>query len=486
VNHFSREQRRQLIVFLLLLLCISVPLRLQERFRRSPPFPEPLKELILPQIETSVLSNGLDITVAHTDTLPLISMKLIILDGESSSPKNLPGLASFTANMLGRGSVDLSSSELEETIESIGGTFSSSTFLDYSVFTFTFLEDYLDNALELLSKMILQPSFIKREIDNEKRDMFYTLRAQGQKPDFVAKNHLLRLIFEDHPYYKTTFTEDFITNITQSDVRSFFEKYYRPNNAYIVFTGNLNLNIASRKVSHYLNTWERKDIERIMIPAVNSPEKVRICLVDLPNSTDSTIYIGSPIFPRNSEDFFPFIVLNQVLGGTTTSRLFMNLRESKGYAFFAFSEVSFFKKAGFFFIRARVRSEVTYASVRECLREIDRIIREEITTFEIEQAKSYLLGNLPLGLRSLDFFCSKVSEVKTFNLGLEYWNKYYENIMLVNSKKVYEVAQKYVLDNPIVVIVSDKNRIIDHLRNFEAVEVYDKKGALQYVIGEEK
>jgi zinc protease len=130
------------------LFILNTSLFSQERFRRDPPFPDPLPELILPQVESASLSNGLEVSVIRRQDLQVISMHLIVYAGESFSPDALPGLATFTANMVNKGAVGLSSSRITETIETIGGKFSSETHPDYSVISFTFLEDYLDTALE--------------------------------------------------------------------------------------------------------------------------------------------------------------------------------------------------------------------------------------------------------------------------------------------------------------------------------------------------
>lgn len=477
-----RTPKIHLFLFLFFLLNLVFPLLSQERYRKSPPFPEPLKELKLPDLESASLSNGLEITVVRRVNFPLMSMQLIILAGESSSPDNIHGLATFTANMLTKGAADLSSSEIEEIIEYIGGNISTSTFLDYSVFSFSFLEEYLDEALDVLSKMILRPTFIRREIENEKRSMFYELREKERDPEFVAERQLLQILFQGHPYQKAIYSEDLIKSITQKDTLAFYNKYYRPNNAVLVITGNLNLRTASRKVSHYLNTWKNIAVKRSFIQPPKPSTKKRICLVDLPQAKDSTIYIGNVIFPQTTQDFFPFLVLNQVLGGTPSSRLFMNLRETKGYAYFAFSEVGLFKNCGVFIVKAKVRPEVTHPSIEESLSEIEKMVKEEITSFEIEQAKSYLIGNFPIKIRNFWGFSLNLSKVIALNLGDSYWNKYYENIMLINAERVFDVAQKYPLNTPVVVIVADKNMIIDYLSHFKEIEVYNSKGVLQYTI----
>ncbi len=475
-----------LILSLLTFLLWETPLLSQEKFRKSPPYPEPLAELKLPEIKPTFLSNGLGVVVIHQDDLPVINLKVIIFAGESPSLRELPGQATLTANMLSRGVSYLTSSQIEERIESMGGNFSSYTYPDYSVFSFTFLEEFLDNALDLMSKMMLRPTFLRREIENIKRIMYYDLRAKNKNPEFVAKRQLGRLLFRNHPYKKSTFNEDVIKNLNQRALVSFYDRYYRPKNSLFVLTGNLNLQTATRKVSRYFSTWRGKELEHPSVPPFKPYDKEKICLIHLPEAKDSTIYLGNIVSPLSGQDVFPFIVLNQVLGGTHTSRLFMNLRESKGYAYYAFSELDFLKNCSVFFVKAKVRPEVTYLSIKEILQEIDKITTEEIPSSEIEQAKSYLIGNFPLKIQTLDKLTSRVSEIKALDLGEEHWSKYYENIMLVSSKRVFEAARKYPLLTPVVVIVGNKNIIIDHIQEFEEVFEYDKKGILQYTIKKEK
>lgn len=473
--------------FFFLVLCgLKFPLISQERFRKSPPYPDPLPELKLPPVESAILSNGLALSVIYRDNLPVITLRLIILTGESASPEKFPGTATFTANMLNRGTLRLSLSDIEEKIESIGGRFSTSTSPDYSMFTFTFSEEGLNESLDILSKMILQPSFSEKEIANVRRSMFYELVRRASEPEYVAKRQLYHLLFRDHPYRKSTYNEDVLKNIKKNNLLSFFDKYYRPNNARLVLTGNLNLRTATRKVSRYLNTWQRKDKESSFISSPDPNDRLKIIFVDIPHEKDVTIYMGNIISPLSNDDFFPLVVLNQVLGGTPASRLFMNLRESKGYAYYAFSEIELFKACGVFFIKAKVRPEVIHASVMETLREIEKIAQEEIPSFEIEQAKSYLIGNFPLKIETFDNLSLKVSQIQAFQLGEEHWSKYYENIMLIDSKKVHEIAQKYPILTTVVVIVGNKDILIDHLREFEEVEVYNNKGILQYSIKKEE
>ena len=454
----------------------------QERFRKSPPVPEPLGKLELPSIESVRLSNGLTVAVAFGNNHPFISLELVIQVGESSSPVELPGLASFTAEMLNRGTVSISAADIEERIEFIGGSLTTTVSLDQTRLSFIFLDEYLDQALDLLSQIVLQPAFSDKEIANVKRIQFYDFLERRRDQDYVGRRHLLRLLFKDHPYARGFYNEDVIKNISRKDVLNFYETYYRPNNAVVVLTGNLNLSTASRKVSHYLNTWRRSELERPPVTALEPNKERRFCFVDLPQAKEATLFLGNLIFPLNDPDFFAFSVLNQVLGGTLQSRLFMNLRETKELAYFAFSEMEFFRCCGVYLVKARVTPSACHDAVEEILKELDRIARERVSTFEIEQAKSYLIGNFPIQVEKLDDLASCISGIVTWSLGGAYWDHFYENIMVVDADRVYEVARKYFLNPPVVVIVGDRNLLLDYLDRFEKIEIFDAKGEYRYTL----
>lgn len=476
-----QPSRIRLLCLLVLLFFMNTSLFPQERFRRNPPFPDPLPELTLPEIESASLSNGLGITVIRRQDLPVISMHLVVYAGESFSPDALPGLATFTANMVNKGAVGLSSSRITETIERIGGEFSSETHPDYSVISFTFLEDYLDTALESFGKMILQPTFPRIEVSNVIRTMYYDLRGRKSSPAFIGRRTLLRILFEEHPYRNIAFNETVTRNLNRDELLSFFDKYYRPNNAKLILIGNLTLRTAVRKVSRYLNTWETKDIE---IEATSPPrpnETLKLCFVNIPEEEDATITIGNTILLRNHDDYFPTTVLNQVLGGSPHSRLFMNLRESKGYAYFAFSTVEFFQACGILTIQERVRSDAIIESIAESLNEIRRISLEIVPNYELEQAKSYLIGNFPLRIEDLEYYSSRLAAIHAFDLGEAHWNSYYKSMMLISPENVYEIARRSSLQSPVVVIVGDIQALSPYLREYD-LEVYDTNGDFQYSI----
>ena len=453
------------------------PLSPQERFRRTPPVPEPLPRLSLPEIFSVPLYNDLTLWVVQKNNVPIVSLRVIVFAGESASPDDLPGLATLTASMLNRGASDLTASQIEERIEFIGGHFSAITHPDYSLFSFTFMEEYLDQALSLMSRMLIEPTFIKREIDSQRTAMYYDLVQKSQSPDFLAKRQLLRLLFDNHVYKKSTYNEDVLKNLEQNHLSSFLENNYSPNNAHIILTSNLSLEAAFRKVGRYFSRWQKKEIAPSIPPPPDPFSQTKVCFINVNDSKDATIFLGNVIMPATDPDIFPLIVMNQVLGGTPNSRLFMNLRESKGYAYNAVSEIEFYKSCSVFFVKAKVRPEVVEPSIQEILKEIENITKNKVPSPEIEEAKSYLIGNFPLQIETFDDLTSKVAELKAFNLGDEHWNKYYENIMHTTSDKLFELAGKIPIMTPLVVVVGDADTVLNQFgKSIKEVEIFDKKG----------
>ncbi len=454
----------------------------QDRFRKSPPLPDPLPELRLPPIESAVLSNGLTVAVVRKPSSPTISLLVVVLAGEADSPPKIPGVASVAAHMIGRGDGLLPAAEIEDRLESLGSDLTAAVSLEQTVFTLNVLEEDLDPALELLAAVLLQATFPEKPFEAVKRTLYYDLAERQKDTEFVAKRQLMRHLFKGHPFRTATYNDDVVKDISRQDVAAFYDRFYRPNNTVLVLAGNMNLQTASRRISHHFNTWAARVLDRFFLPPPAPNLQEQITFVDIPQAREATIFLGNVIPPATGPDHFPFLVLNQILGGTPGSRLFMNLRESKGYAYYAFSEVDLYKSCGVFWVRARVTPEAVVPSVREILREIGPAAVEKVSSFEIEQAKSFLIGNFPLRNEALPDLAFRAAQVRSFELGDDHWNRYTQNIILVNLERVLETGRRVLEPPPVVVIAGNIQELAEHLKGFDKVDVYDIQGNLKWTI----
>jgi len=203
----------------------------------------------------------------------------------------------------------------------------------------------------------------------------------------------------------------------------------------------------------------------------------RVFLVDRPNSVQTNLYMGNIAIDRRSPDYYAMNVLNRVLGGSAAARLFMNLRENKGYTYGAYSGFAAVSYAGAWNANSEVRTDVTDGAMTEFLVELNRIRDEKVPTTELEEAKRSIVASFALSLESPQTIMSYAVTRKIFGFADDYWDKYPAQIMGVTADDVQRVAQKYV--NPAtmqIVAVGDGTKIKSVMEKYGPVEVYSTEG----------
>ena len=460
----------------------------QEKFRRIPPYPDPIKEWRLPRLEVAVLSNGLTVGVIPRPASPWMSLQLMLMVGESSSPENLSGLATLTARLMARGTTFLSSAEIEDRIESIGGKLDIYVSFDRTFFSFKFLKENLDEALSLLSQIILQPSLASSELDAVRRSLFYEIVDRRKEAESLAERQLLRWLFKGHPYERGLFNEDSLRLISRRDVQAFYNRYFRPEYAILVLGGEINLSLASRKVSHYFNVWKGENSSIPSLPVLTPLNERNIGFIDLPRAEEVNIVMGNILASHYVGDIYPLLVLNQVFGASPHSRLFMNLRETRQLAYLAFSQIEILPCGWLFLIQVKLPPNSISDALKEIDRELSRLTEEKIPAAEVEQAKSFLLESLPLELEPLEAMTRRAAEILALKLVDDYWNRWPENILTLEASRIMEVAQKLFSVPMSVVIVGNSRLITNFFEQSDKIKVYDAKGQHLYTIsrGEEK
>ncbi len=450
----------------------------QERFRRNPPYPEPLMPLRFPQSEVAVLENGLTLVTITRMKTPIITMQILVQAGEIDSPAGLSGLATVTNEMMLRGTQLMNASEIEEALENLGIEFNLEVSADYSLFTFSFLDDNLDKALNLIKSFFSESVFPASELANVKRELYYRLLVNKREPEKIGFNFFLKKLLAPEISSPGPIEEEDIKNISQKDVINFHRRLIRPTNSIIILNGPLGLNNASLKISQAFNRWVPRPIERNPIPRVENKNFDRVYFVDVP-SKDCVVILGNAVSPINSEDYFPLLVMNQIVGGLTSSRLFLNLRETKGLAYYAFSDIYYLKNNGIFWIRARTSPEAIGEVTREIMNELKNLTEFPPEPFELEKAKTYLIGNFLLQLQDQQLLNKRIALQNFYSLPDNFWTKYIENLMMVAADNVREAARKYLANKPLIVIVGKYNPEFDYLKYFDNIEIYNNKGQLQ-------
>jgi zinc protease len=216
-------------------------------------------------------------------------------------------------------------------------------------------------------------------------------------------------------------------------------------------------------------------------PALPERTERTIYLVDRPGSAQSNIVIANEAITRTSPDYFPMLLMHTVLGANASSRVFMNLREHKGYTYGAYTNLDSRRLAGTFRATAEVRTAVTGASLREFFYELDRIRDEPVSAEEITNAKSYLTGVFPIRIETQDGLIDQLVNIKMLDLPDDYLRAYRDQVDAVTVDEIQAVAQRYVRpDQAAIVVVGDAAEISDQIKPYaEKIEVYDTEGNLK-------
>jgi zinc protease len=433
----------------------------------------------LPKGQEATLPNGLRVILLESHRVPTFSMQMVVLSGGLSDPSDYHGLSSFTAALLREGTKTRKSKDIAEQTDTIGATLTANSGL--SSFTTNIntsgLVDNLEPALDLFADVILNPTFPQEEVDKYKARQLQQMMFQRSIPQFLAQERFQRAIYGDHPAGMITPPMDSIRKIKSEDLAAFHAKYYRPNNAILAIVGDVTMKELMPKLTKAFGGWEKGDVPATNIPAAPAQGSALIQLINRPGSVQTVLQLGNLGIERTNPDYFAVAVMNQILGGGPTGRLFMNLREDKGYTYGAYSSFSGSKYRGLVVSSSEVRTDVTEGAMKEFMYELNRLRDEKVTATELENAKRAIVGSFALSLEQPAALLNNIVIQKLYDMPADYWDTYPAKIMAITDADVQRVAQKYIdMGHLQVVAVGDANKTRSILAKYGTVQEYDADG----------
>jgi zinc protease len=449
-----------------------------EPFRAQAPAPLPPHQIVIPTARETQLKNGLSVVVVEDSRLPLVSYRLALRVGAAYDPSKLPGLADLVAGLLPEGTTSRTSREIADQVARVGASISAGANSDYTIVAASALKQFSKPILDLLAEIVLQPSFPENEVELAKQNTKESLRQQRAQPSFLASEMVARVMFGDHPYSVVAPTIESLDLSSRNDFVEFHQKYFVPNNAVFVAVGDVDFDEVVSALESLFSTWEHGADLKANFPAPPIRTKRSAYLVDRPGSAQSNIVIANTAIHRTSPDYFPMLLMHTVYGATASSRLFMNLREEKGYTYGAYSNLDARRTAGTFRSTAEVRTAVTGDSLKEFFYELDRIRNEPVSDKEIKDAKSYLTGVFPIRLETQEGLIDQLMQIKMLNLPLNYLETYRDNIQAVTIEDIQRVAKSYVRpDEAALIVVGDGSSVLDQITPYcTDIETYTTSG----------
>lgn len=447
-------------------------------FRTSPPEPlEPIAFDLAKPFKTT-LTNGLNVVIFEDRELPLVSFRLAFYSGDAADPDGSTGITSAAATLMTEGTENYSSKQLAETIERLGASLHVSSADDFVIMSASSLSFYSEDMLTLMAEVMMRPSFPESEVDLYRRNTVEHLKFQRSQSPFLAAEQVGRLAYGEHPYGRISPTKEDIEKLTRDALADFHERTFVPQNAVLIAAGDIDRDELLEQLETHFGMWSGEHSADILAPEKAARSGRTLTIVDRPGSAQSNIVVANRAIKRTDPDYFPVLVMNQILGAGASSRVFMNLREEKGYTYGAYTRFETKLLAGTFEATAEVRTQVTGDSLKEFFYELERIRTERVSDEELADAVSYLVGVFPLRAETQEGRTNLIVNQQLYRLPDDYLETYRDNIAAVTADDVKRVAEKYVRpDEAAIVIVGDGGEVLRQAREFaDSVEIFDIDG----------
>ena len=449
-----------------------------ERLNRAPVNKEILR-VKLPTPAMVKLPNGLTLLLLEDHKLPTIAFTMWIRPGQLADPNDLPGLASFTADMLREGTDRRTSAEIAAEVDSLGASLAADSRFgaSYTTVNGSGLIDSAPQILDLMSDIVLHPAFPEAELAKYKQRQAASLEDRLSNPMFPGQQAFRRVVYGDAPLAVISPTKESIEKAKREDLKEFHSEHYRPGNAILGVTGDFKSSEMRALIEKHFGSWTGKAEAPLAFPAVVRRQPAKITLVDRPGSVQ-TFIIGGGQSIRRTDPIYPTLaVMNQVVGGGPQSRLFLDLREEHGYTYGSYSRFDAEIYPGTWAGFAPVRTPVTDGSMTQFVYEFKRINNEPVPQSELDDARRAIVANFALSLEQPAQLLGNWLTSAHFGLPSDYWDQYPDRIAAVDAPSVEAAAKRFVdLDHLQWVAVGDRKAIQDVLAKYGPVTVVDVTG----------
>ena len=434
----------------------------------------PAPEIKLGKTESFTLPNGMKVFVVENHKLPALTVS-IQLDIKPELEGAMAGYHDIAGELMSCGTKTRSKDKLNSEIDAIGARINAS---DDNIVGNS-LKKHQNALLDLMSDMVINSDFKQAELDKIKTQSLSGLEAAKNEPDQMLENVTNVINFgANHPYGQIA-TEETVKKITLDQCNKYYKTYFRPNVAYMAIVGDVTVAEIKPLIEKYFSKWQKADV-----PAANysTPAKTagtRVGLAARDAAVQSVFNVTYPIDLKPGEqDVIKAKVANNILGGGSQGRLFLNLREAHGWTYGSYSTIKEddLAGAGSFTGYAKCRNAVTDSAITEMVREMKRMQTEKVSDEELKSRLAYMTGNFAMGLESPQTVAQYAINIERYNMPKDYYTNYLKNLNAVTAEDVQSIAKKYITPENANIIVVGSEDMAGKLAKFGKVEMYDNYG----------
>jgi zinc protease len=430
----------------------------------APGAPRPFE---FPTAATKTLPNGLRVFVVTDHREPAVAARLVILSaGSIQDPAGMPGVAGMTAGLLTQGTAKRSAKEIAEAIDFVGGSLEAKAGRDASTVTLDVVKKDLGVGMDLLSDVVLHPSFRNEELDRQRQQLLSDLEVQYSDPNYLATLAFARTLYGTSPYgLPEQGTPATIKKLQREDFVKFHDTNYAPNQALLGFAGDVTPEEAFAIAEKYFGSWPKLDVPSTPPQVPSNATANRVWLIDKPDAVQTQIRVGRIAIRRADPDFLPLDVTNHIFGGSYNSRLNTEVRIKKGLTYGASSAFTPHRYTGSLAVETYTRTEATVDATKLVMDLLTGMSQGKISQKELDFARDYLAGVYPIEIETAEQVADRVLTVAAFDLPADYNQTYTAKVRATSLEQVQATARKYFSTGDLdIVLVGNVSAFRDALK----------------------
>ena len=441
--------------------------------RSAPPKVGEVAVAKFPDLERTTLSNGMEVVLARREDVPTVVMTLLVDAGYATDQQSSPGTASLALSMMDEGTQQRDALQISEQLQTLGASLSAYSDLDASYVQLNTLKPVLDQSLDLYADVILNPSFPQEELERLKNEQISGIQREKVRPFSMALRVAPKLLYgAEHPYGNPltgSGYEETVEALTRDNLLTFYDTWFKPNNATLTVVGDMSMDELTQKLEGHFGKWKKGEVPTKNIATQAAQPGNVLYLMDRPESQQSIVIAGYLTEPYGAVNEISKNVMNDILGGDFTSRINMNLREDKHWAYGAGSFVWDAKGQRPYMAYAPVQTDKTKESIQEIRKEFDAFIGDKpISSEEFAKVQENTVLQLPGRWETNQAVGNSLTELVKYNLADDYFQRYGEAVKTLSLDEVQQLSQQMVQPDQIQwFVVGDKEKILPGLKELD-------------------
>ena len=431
--------------------------------QQEPPQPAAPRPVQLPTPQTITLPNGIEATFIEFGVVPKVTIAITVRTGNLNEGDNV-WLADLTGDLLKEGTLKRTAEQNADAATQMGGAVAIGGGADETSLAIDVLSEYGADAVALLSEILTQPKLPATELARIRQDYLRNLSVQLTQPQAIAGAAMAELLYPSHPYGKSYPTPEQLSNYTIEDVRGYYDANFGAKRTHVYVAGKFDRAAIEQAIREDLGSWREGPEPLMLPPPEQQPRTVK--LIDRPGAPQSTLRIGTRVIGPTDPDFMPMSVTNSLLGGGLTSRITMNLREKRGWAYSPNSSLSTYYHQGAWTENADVKAANTGESIAEVLKEIEKLRSEPPKEAELTAIKNYRNGVFVMQTATRGGLIGQLAFMNLQGLPPEWLTTFPERLNAVTPEQISQAAKAYLdPSNMSVVVVGDLASVTPQLQS---------------------